>query len=150
MMTRTAILLGGIVLLAACSSGDATDTSVDELGKTKYHYEPTVNDVTFNVGCGIKPTKPTDCSYGFAMNYVKDYVDLETTVTHVTNNTARTVEITVDTWSYSKIHSMIAVEAENDDLGLLDAKVGEAYKVTVVDRKHAVLWTGKVNTLFHM
>ncbi len=150
MTTRMATLLGGLLLLSACSSGDATDTSVDELGKKKYHYEPTANDVTFNAGCGIKPTEPTDCTYGFVLNYVKDYVDLETTVTHVTNNTSHTVVITVDTWSYSQIHSMIAVKAEDDDLGLLDAKVGETYKVTVVDRKNVVLWTGKVNTLFHM
>lgn len=152
-MKQMAILLGGLVLLGACSSsgGDATDTSIDELGKKHYHYEPTVNDVTFNSGCGIKPQDPnTDCSYGFVMSYVKDYADLTTTVTHTTNNTAHTVVITVDTWSYSQIHSMIAVHPENDDLGLLDAKVGETYKVTVEDRKHAVLWTGKVATLYHL
>jgi hypothetical protein len=152
-MTRTAILLGGLFLLSssACSSGDVTDTSIDALGKKKYHYEPTVNDVTFNPGCGIKPLDPsTDCSFGFVMNYVKDYVDLETTVTHTTNNTNHTVEITVDTWSYSQIHSMIAVRPEDDDLGMLGTKVGETYKVTVQDRKHVVLWTGKVATLYHM
>ena len=150
-MKQMAILLGGLFLLGACSSGDATDTSIDELGKKHYHYEPTVNEVTFNGGCGIKPIDPnTDCSFGFVMNYVKDYADLETTVTHTTNNTNHTVTITVDTWSYSQIHSMIAVHAEDDDLGTLGTKVGETYKVTVEDRKHAVLWTGKVATLYHL
>jgi len=150
MMTRTTVFGGLVLLLSACSAGDATDTSVDELGKTKYHYEPTVNDVTFDAGCGIKTTTPQDCTFGFVMNYVKDYADLETTVTHTVDNTKLTLDITVDTWSYSQVHSMIAVHPENDDLGLLGTKVGETYKVTVYDRKHVELWTGKVATLYHM
>ncbi len=149
-MKTTAALLGGLFLLSACSGTDATDTSTDALGKKKYHYEPSVNDVTFNPGCGIKTTTQTDCTYGFVMNYVKDYADLETTVTHSVDNTAKTVDVTVDTWSYSQIHSMIAVHPEDDDLGLLGAKPGTTYKVTVYDRKHVVLWSGKVDALYHL
>jgi hypothetical protein len=143
-------LFAGLLLLVGCSAADPTDTSVDQLGKKKYHYEPSVNDVTFNPGCGIKSETPTDCTFGFVMNFVKDYADLETSVTHVTNNTTHTLEITVDTWSYSQIHSMIAVHPEDDDLGLLGAKVGQTYKVTVYDRKHVVLWSGKVNSAYHL
>jgi hypothetical protein len=150
MMTRAAVLFGGLVLLSACSSGDATDTSTDALGKKKYHYEPTVNDVTFNPGCGIKTTTQQDCNYGFVMNYVKDYADLQTTVSHSTNLSAKTIDVTVDTWSYSQIHSMIAVHPEDHDLGLLGAKPGTTYDVTVYDRKHVVLWTGKVAATYHL
>lgn len=142
------VLLGGFVL-AGCSGADAVDTSTDELGKTKYHYEPGVTDVTFNSGCGI-PEKNADCNYGFSMTYEKDYADLTTTVTHHTDNTNKTVDITIDTWSYSQVHSMIAVGPQVDDLGLLGAKVGEKYTVTVHDRKGHDLWTGKVETLFHL
>ncbi len=149
MMTRAA-LFGGLLLLAACSSGDATDTSTDALGKKKYHYEPTVNEVTFAPGCGIQTSTQTDCSYGFVMSYVKDYADLETTVAHRTDNVAKTIDVTVDTWSYSQIHSMIAVHPEDHDLGLLGAKPGSTYTVTVYDRKHVVLWTGKVDALYHL
>ncbi len=67
MMTRAA-LFGGLLLLSACSASDATDTSTDALGKKKYHYEPTVNEVTFAPGCGIQTSTQTDCSYGFVMS----------------------------------------------------------------------------------
>lgn len=150
MMTRAAVLFGGLVLLSACSGGDATDTSTDALGKKKYHYEPSVSAITFAPGCGVQTTTQTDCSYGFVMNYVKDYADLQTTVTHSINNTAKTLDVTVDTWSYSQIHPMVMVGPEDKDLGLLGAKPGETYAVTVYDRKHVVLWSGNVDTLYHL
>jgi hypothetical protein len=152
MNRSTMLFLGGVFVLAGCGGDGSVDTSTDELGKTKYHYEPSVSDVTFNAGCGVieKNQPEADCSYGFSMTYDKDYVDLTTTITHDTSNSAQTIEITVDTWSYSQIHSMIAEGPQTDDLGLLGAKVGEKYKVKVVDRKGHSLWTGSVETLYHM
>lgn len=140
----------------ACGSTDTmdngTDTSTDELGKTKHHYEPSVEDVHFNAGCGVieKNQPPQDCSFGFVLRYTKSYIDLKTTVTHETNNGAHTVTIKLDTWSYNTIHPMVMVGPENMDLGLLDAKVGEAYAVKVVDRSEKTLWSGKVHTLYHL
>ncbi len=150
-MNRSMMLLGGAFVLAGCGGDGSVDTSTDELGKTKYHYEPSVSDVTFNAGCGvIEQGQTCDSNYGFAMTYDKAYADLTTTVTHETNNTAMTVDITIDTWSYSQIHPMIVEGPQTDDLGLLSAKVGEKYKVTVSDRKGHEIWKGDVETLFHM
>ena len=144
------MLLAGAFVLVGCGGTDSVDTSTDELGKTKYHYEPAVESVTFESGCGIPEKGQTDCSYGFAMTYEKDYADLTTTVTHSTDNTNKTVDVTLDTWSYSHIHSMIAEGPQVDDLGILSTKVGEAYKVTVHDRKGHTLWKGTVHTLYHL
>jgi hypothetical protein len=131
-MTRTLILAG--FLLAACSS-PAEDTSVQ------------VDQVTFSPGCGVKPE--TDCAFGFVMSYVKNYADVQTTVSHVTDNDARTLDITVSSGPTSQGHDPQVAHADAD-LGLLDVKVGQTYDVTVYDAKHAVLWTGKVDTLYHL
>jgi len=144
--------------LAGCAAQTADDTtdeglaqSSDELGKTKYHYEPGVSDMTFAGGCGVIMNPPQkDCSYGFVMTYERSYVDLKTTISHKTDNKTHTITVTVDTWSYSKIHPMIKVGPEKYDLGMLDANAGTAYTVKVVDRNGKSLWTGKVHTLFHM
>ena len=140
------------VLPLACSGSDAVDTSTDELGKKHYHYEPSVSDVTFNAGCGVidPQNPPTDCTYGFEMTYVKDYADLKTTVSHTTHESTHTIDVTVDTWSYSQIHPMIMVGPQTYDLGMLGAKAGETYDVTIYDRKHVPLWSGKVATSYHM
>jgi hypothetical protein len=133
-MTRTTVL-AGLFALAGCSAADVT-TSV----------EPLVNEVSFSPGCGAKTDAP-DCSFGFVMAYAS-YPDVETAISHVTDNTEHTVEITVDAWSSS--HTATEVLPRDAELGLLDAKVGQTYKVTVVDRKHAVLWSGKVDTVYHL
>ena len=54
----------------------------------------------------------------------------------------------MDAWSSS--HQATEVEPRDADLGLLDANVGQTCKVSVVDRKHAVLWSGKVDTVYHL
>ncbi len=159
MALRSMVLAGflGVGLaLTGCGGADGSvsdngiDQSTDELGKTKYHYEPSVEDVHFNSGCGIyQPNQ--DCTYGFVLRYTPDYIDLKTSISHHTDNVNMTISIVVDTWSYSQIHPMVAVGPENLDLnGLLGAKVGETYKVTVFDRKQNVLWSGKVATLYHL
>ena len=130
-MTRAAIF-AGFLLVVGCSS-PAEDTSVQ------------VDQVTFNPGCGVKPE--TDCSFGFVMTYVQSAADAQTVVTHVTDNDARTVDITIS--SSSRGHEPQAAHADAD-LGLLDVKVGQTYAVTVYDAKHAVLWSGKVDTLYHL
>ena len=151
MNRSTLMLLGGVFVLAGCGGDGSIDTSTDDLGKTKYHYEPSVSDVTFEPGCGvIEQGQTNDCTYGFVMTYDKDYIDLTTTVTHETNNTKKTIAITIDTWSYSQVHSMVAEGPQKDDLGLLDANVGEKYAVTVSDRKGHTLWSGNVETLYHL
>ena len=149
---KCVMALAGATVLGACSGagGEVVSTSTDDLGKTKYHYEPTVEDVTFNAGCGVVTTQQTDCSYGFEMKYQKDYVDLTTTVTHTTSESSHTIDVTVDTWSHSKVHPMVVVGPQIDDLGVLGAKAGETYEVRVYDRDHVKLWSGKVATTFHM
>ena len=91
----------------------------------------------------------SDCSFGFVMSYVQSSADAQTIVTHVTDNDARTVDITVSSSSSSQGHAPQAAHADAD-LGLLDVKVGQTYSVTVYDTKHAVLWSGKVDTIYHL
>jgi hypothetical protein len=125
-MTRTLVLAG--LLLAGCSS-PAEETSVQ------------IDQVTFSPGCGVKPE--ADCSFGFVMTYVQSRANVQ--VSHVTNNDAHTLELTVEAAEGDGVGGHA-----NADLGLLDVKVGQSYDVTVFDAKHAVLWTGKVDTIYHL
>jgi hypothetical protein len=144
-------LAGCAAQTADTTTDDGVAQSTDELGKAKHHYEPGVSGLVFNGGCGIVMNPPQqNCSYGFEMTYERSYVDLKTTVSHKTDNKAHTITITVDTWSYNTIHPMMMVGPEKYDLGMLDANVGQGYTVKVVDRTNKSLWTGKVQTLFHM
>jgi hypothetical protein len=124
------LVFAGFLLALGCSS-PAEDTSVQ------------VDQVTFNPGCGVK--QETDCSFGFVMTYVQ--INANVAVSHETNNDARTVDITVQT---SQGQSTEQATHANASLGLLDVKVGQTYDVTVFDTKHVVLWTGKVDTLYHL
>ncbi len=149
------LALIALPLTMGCAASTADSTadmgvgqSADELG-TKYHYTPSVSDVSFDGGCGIS-NLPQDCAYGFELRYTRQYIDLQTTIKHTTNNTTHTITITVDTWSRSQIHPMVMVGPQDDDLGMVDAKVGEQYSVKVLDRNGKSLWSGKVNTLFHL
>ncbi len=128
-MTRT-LVVAGFVLLAGCSS-PAEDTSVQ------------VDEVTFSPGCGVKPE--SDCSFGFVMTYVQNRANVA--VSHVTDNDARTLDITLSTARADDTKANAQADA---DLGLLDVNVGQTYAVTVYDAKHAVLWSGKVDTLYHL
>ncbi|HEX4517436.1 MAG TPA: hypothetical protein VH054_28015 [Polyangiaceae bacterium] len=102
-----------------------------------------VDTVTFSPGCGVKPE--SDCSFGFVMTYVENRANVE--VSHVTDNAARTLDITVSSVSPDDTHANAPADA---DLGLLDVNVGQTYAVTVYDAKHVVLWSGKVDTLYHL
>lgn len=132
-MTRAAIF-AGFLLAAGCSS-PAEQTSVQ------------VDEVTFNPGCGVVPQ--SDCSFGFVMSYVQTQADAQTIVSHVTDNDARTVDITVSSSPSSQGHNPQPAHADAD-LGLLDVKIGQTYAVTVFDAQHAVLWSGKVDTIYHL
>ena len=132
-MTTRPLVFAGFLLAAACSS-PAEETSVQ------------VDQVTFSPGCGVKPE--SDCSFGFVMTYVKNAANVQASVTHVTDNDAHTVDITVATAQASGDQAQAA--HADADLGLLDVKVGQTYAVTVFDAKHAVLWTGKVDTTYHL
>ena len=134
---KRAAIFAGFLLVAGCSS-PAEQTSVQ------------VDQVTFNPGCGVVPE--SDCSFGFVMTYVQPAADAQTIVSHVTDNDARTVDITVSSSSSSSSsqgHAPQAAHADAD-LGLLDVKVGQTYAVTVYDAKHAVLWSGNVDTIYHL
>ena len=153
-----ALAFFSLPLSTACVAGSG-DQIADEgegqeqdvTGQTKYHYTPNVHDVHFTGGCGVVSDPPQkDCSYGFALNYTRSYADLKTTVSHTTDNTKHTVRIKLDTWSTGKYHIMLAVGPQTDSIGMLDAKAGQTYTVTVVDRKDNVLWTGKVMALYHL
>ena len=132
-MTRP-LIFAGFLALAACSS-PAEETFVQ------------VDAVTFSPGCGVK--QEADCAFGFVMSYVKNRANVQASVTHVTNNDAHTVDITVQTAPVDG-EGEEAIAHADADLGLLDVKVGQTYAVTVFDAKHAVLWTGKVDTVYHL
>ena len=133
----------------AASAADQTGGEADEL--SRIYVEPKVSDVHFQGGCGIVTNPPQqDCSYGFALDYTKAYIDLKSNVSTSTNNATKTVTITLKTWSMSNVHSHVVPQEQTDDLGLLNAKVGETYAVKVVDQANKTLWSGKVATLYHM
>lgn len=133
----------------AVNAADSTADQTDDLSKN--YYEPSVADVHFNVGCGvIADPGPQDCSYGFALDYTKSFIDLKSSVSHSTDESTKTITITLKTWSTSKIHSHVVPEQETDGLGLLGAKVGETYHVKVVDQANKTLWKGSVDTLYHL
>ncbi len=146
-------------LLTGCaaSTSDTIDDSgdgqeQDVTGKIKYHYEPSVSDVHLAYGCGvIDPKHPQpDCSFGFVLRYTKSYADLTAAVTHSVDLAKHTITVKLDTWSYSKIHALIAVSPQNETLGLLGATPGQKYTVTVVDRKGDQLWSGKLTAPYHL
>jgi len=129
-MTMRPFVFAGFLLALGCSS-PAEETSVE------------VDQVTFSPGCGVK--QETDCSFGFVMTYVENHANV--IVSHLTDNTAHTDDITVEGQGFGSGATMGHAVAS---LGLLDVKVGQTYAVTVYDPKHAVLWSGKVDTLYHL
>jgi len=149
-MNRLALLaLFVLPIGCAVSAADQTADEADEL--SRIYSEPKVSDVHFNGGCGIVTNPPQqDCSYGFALDFTKSYIDLKSSVSTSTNNGTKTVTITLKTWSTSNVHSHVVPQEQTDDLGMLNAKVGETYTVKVVDQANKTLWSGKVATLFHM
>src|SRR5438132_1166557 len=71
---------------------DSTGTSQDELGKHKHHYEPSVQAVTWYVGCGV--VRPGDtCKSGLFMTFTKSYIDLQATIAIHVDNTKHTITI---------------------------------------------------------
>jgi hypothetical protein len=148
-MNRFAFAALFVLPLGCAMSTDTTDDQADEL--SRIYSEPKVSDVHFQGGCGVVTNPPQqDCSYGFALDFTKSYIDLKSSVSHTTNNNTRTVTITLKTWSTSNVHSHVMPQEQTEDLGLLDAKVGENYTVKVVDQANKTLWSGKVATLYHL
>ena len=133
-MTRASIF-AGFVLLAGCSSPVDGSTSVQ------------VDEVTFSPGCGVKPE--SDCAFGFVMSYLATRQGVQTSVSHATDNEARTLDITVEATGGNGTGALMDGHA-SADLGLLDAKPGQTYAVTVYDHDHVVLWSGSVETLYHL
>jgi hypothetical protein len=128
-MTRPLVFAGFLVAVGCSSPAEESSVQVDA--------------VTFSPGCGVK--QEPDCSFGFVMTYVMNRANVE--VSHVTDNDAHTLDITVSSeGSGDGTKGSFA----NANLGLLDVKVGQTYSVTVLDTKHTVLWSGKVDTLYHL
>jgi hypothetical protein len=142
------------MFLAGCAA-DSTEEVTDEgtaeaasdlTGKTKHHYTPSIEDVTWNAGCGVVRPGGSPCASGLTMTFTKSYADLTFThVEHVDNGT-HTLTITVDAWSYGTIHPMIAVHPETIDLSPKNLQVSTHYKVVVRDRNAHSLWTGNIAT----
>ena len=146
-----ALALGG----CAVESSDAgTEESVgetsDELGARRYHYPPSVQDVTWHAGCGIVREGAPPCEFGLTMTYVKNWIDVTFTHSEHVNNSTKVLTITVDTWSTSQIHSRAAVHPETIKLSPANLQLSTNYKVVVVDRHHNTLWTGNIATYLAM
>jgi hypothetical protein len=140
--------------LAACTASstqpgdlvEETQQSQSAVSKKKYHYEPSVENVYFAPGCGVVRIDQPPCPVGWKMTFTKSYLDLEADIETRVNESTKEVTITLDTWSYSQIHSLAMVRPETVDLTDLDGQtsVGGTYHVTVVDRHHETLFEGDV------
>lgn len=140
-------------LLALSASGcaldgthdSATATSQDELGKKKFHYEPSVEAVTWYIGCGVARPGQT-CNSGLYMTYTKNYIDLQTTIDMHVDNARGIITIDLDTWSYSQIHPMVMVRPEEIKLSQTNIEIGRQYHVVARDRSHHELFHGDIGT----
>jgi hypothetical protein len=149
----TLTLMTGCVASTSDTIDDVgDDQEQDVTGKTKHYYKPIIGDVHTAHGCGvIDPNDPhPDCSFGFVLNYTKQYADLTAKISHEVNPGKKTITIKVDTWSYNTVHSLIAVHPQDEVLGMMGTKAGTKYAVTVIDRKGAKLWTGSLMAPYHL
>ncbi len=124
---------------------DTTSTSQDELGKTKHHYEPSVQAVTWAIGCGV--VRPDQvCKSGLYMTYTKNYIDLQTTIATHVDNTHGVLTIDLDTWSHNTVHPLVMVRPEEIHLSPDNLQMGRAYHVVVRDRSHHELFATDIST----
>ncbi len=155
MLNRRFTVLFAVVGLAGCASNVSEETAdegttesseADLSGKRKHHYEPSVQGVVWRAGCGaVRPGHPP-CETGLFMTFTKNYIDLEVTHSEKVDNVRRTLDITLDTWSYNTVHPLVAVRPQTIELSPRDLQLSQQYKVSVRDRKGAVLWTGNIAT----
>jgi hypothetical protein len=155
-------LITAIVLAAplfACTDVTEPGDVIDETAaapaagaaeRRVYHYEPSVQDVYFAIGCGIVRIDQPPCPVGWKMTFTKNFIDLIADINTRVDERRRTVTITLDTWSYSQVHSRAAVHPETVDLPELDAKtsLNKVYHVTVLDRQHQTLFEGDVRPAY--
>lgn len=128
------------------TQGDGSSSSSEDLSKKKFHYEPAVYGVAWNAGCGPIHPQGAPCAHArIVLTYLKQYADLQTTTSVNLNADTKTITITLDTWSYSQIHSMIKTQPEPLDVDPPAGMVpGQKYKVEVQDRSGKCLFTGEV------
>jgi hypothetical protein len=142
------LTLGGCAA-SSTQPGDVIDETQESASALrKYHYEPSVQGLRWAPGCGVVRPDGTGCPVGFVLTYTKSYFDLQTTITHRTDDKKHTITITLDTWSTGTVHSMIAVRPQDELLGSLEAQVGHTYHVTVEDRHHHELWSGDATPVY--
>jgi hypothetical protein len=125
---------------------DPAATSEDALTK-RFHYTPSISEIDWLPGCGIRRPDGTACKMGFTLTYTKSYIDLQTTIRTSVNNRSKTITARIDTWSNSRIHPMVAVHPETIDLDVRNYQMGTTYKVVAKDYAGKVLWTGKLTPI---
>jgi hypothetical protein len=130
------------------TSNDSSASSSEDLTK-KFHYEPSVQGVAWDAGCGPVHPAGTNCQTPkIVLTYVKAYADLKTTTSVHVNQGTNTITIKVDTWSTSQIHSMVKTGPEPLDI---DAPAGltpgGTYTVEVVDYHNACIFTGEIKVM---
>lgn len=159
MIKRTFPIVLAMFSLVACAaetSSDVSDegttdaTASDLTGKAKHHYEPSVQSVDWHPGCGMVRVDQPPCPQGLTMTFTKSYIDLQVTHTERVNNKTHTLEITLDTWSYSTIHPMVMVMPQTIQLSPQNLQMSQHYTVHVRDRKNVVLWEGEIATYLAM
>jgi hypothetical protein len=149
------VLAGFLAGCAADSAGDVTDEGTAEAtadlnGKVKHHYTPGIQDVTWHPGCGVVRPDSPPCPMGLTMTFTLSYADLTFTHAERVNNGNHTLTITVDSWSYSTIHPMIAVHPQTISLSPDNLQMSTHYSVVVKDRQGQHLWTGDIATYLAM
>jgi hypothetical protein len=147
-------LLTSVGALTSGCAGEASDGSegtddpsavADEAAaRARFHYTPSVSAIKWHPGCGVQTAGGNPaCAMGWFLTYTRKYIDLKPTIhTHVDNGT-NTITVRIDTWSFTRIHPLVAVRPETIALDIRGDRIGTTYKLVAEDSKGHVLWTGK-------
>src|SRR5215470_4400783 len=107
----------------------------------EYHFPVDVENIWWNPGCGIEGA----CRSGLFMTYVLELFDLKLYYVEEVDNATHTINMVVDSWSYTISHPLPGVdqtiELPSDELELFTD-----YAVEVFDCQKRPIWTGSIRT----
>ena len=105
------------------------------------HFPVDVENIWWNPGCGIEGA----CRSGLFMTYVLELFDLKLYYVEEVDNATHTINMVVDSWSYTISHPLPGVdqtiELPSDELELFTD-----YAAEVLDYQYRPIWTGSIRT----
>jgi len=138
-LTLSALLFAQPARAAAETSPKLISPALQEV----YHFPVCVSDVTWYPGC-VEPYR--NCRGGLFMSYTLEYIDLSLNYVEDVDNTAQTITIIVDSWSYTWEHPLPPVEELAIELSSDELELSTDYAVEVLDYQYRPLWTGSIRT----